>query len=103
MEAFDNICFFIGIISVGIGIYEFLTKKLVGRDTEKIPAEKCLRFLPYDVLTYILAGILMALLGQSARIPFLQKPFAVPVLVVLALLVIALNIYTANRILGRRR
>ena len=45
----------------------------------------------------------MALLGQSSRIPFLQKPFAVPALVVLAILIIGLNIYYANRILGRRR
>ena len=103
MEAFDNICFFIGIISVVIGIYEFLTKKLVGRDTANIPEEQCLRFLPYDALTYILTGILMAVLGQSSRIPFLQKPFAVPALVILAIAIIGLNIYYANRILGRRR
>ena len=103
MEAFDNICFFIGIISVVIGIYEFLTKKLVGRDTANIPEEQCLRFLPYDALTYILTGILMAVLGQSSRIPCLQKPFAVPALVILAIAIIGLNIYYANRILGRRR
>ena len=103
MEAFDNICFFIGILSVGIGIYELLTGKLAGRDISGIPAEKCRRFLPYDVATYILDGILMALLGQSSRIPFLQKPFAVPALVILAILIIGLNIYYANRILGRRR
>ena len=60
MEALDNICLITGVVSVGVGIYVFVTKKLVGRDTGKIPQDKIRKFLPYETATYILLGILLA-------------------------------------------
>ena len=48
MEALDNICLMTGVVSVGVGIYVFITKRLIGRDTAKIPQDKISKFLPYE-------------------------------------------------------
>ena len=57
MEALDNICLMTGVVSVGVGIYVFITKRLIGRDTAKIPQDKISKFLPYETATYILLGL----------------------------------------------
>ena len=103
MEAFDNICLLTGIVSAGIGIYEFFTKKLVGRDTANLKQEQILRFLPYDALTYLLTGILLALLGLGGRIEFFSRTPVVIAIVAVSTVIIGLNIHFANRILGKKK
>ena len=103
MEALDNICLITGVISVGVGIYICVTKKLVGRDTAKIPKERILKFLPYETATYILLGIFLALLGLGKQLPVFQKDAVIAILIALSVLIIGLNIHFANKILGRRR
>ena len=103
MEALDNICLVTGVVSVGIGIYIFVTKKLVGRDTAKIPQDKIMKFLPYETATYILLGIFLALMGLGKQLPFFQKGVVSGSLIVLSIVIIGLNIHFANKILGKRR
>ena len=103
MEAFDNICLMTGILSVGVGIYVCITKKLLGRDTGKATDEKIRQFLPYETATYILLGIFLALLVLGKQLPFFQNDFGIGVLIALSVLIIGLNIYFANKILGKRK
>ena len=103
MEAFDSICLLTGIASVGIGIYEFITKQLVGRGVVKATREQILRFLPYDAATYLLTGILLALLGLGGRIEFFAKTPVIIAIVILSIVIIGFNIRFANQILGRQK
>ena len=103
MEALDNICLITGVVSVGVGFYVFVTKKLVGRDTGKIPQDKIRKFLPYETATYILLGILLALMGLGRQFPFFQKDLVIAALIALSVVIIGLNIHFANKILGKRR
>ncbi len=103
MEALDNICLMTGVVSVGVGIYVFITKRLIGRDTAKIPQDKISKFLPYETATYILLGIFLALMGLGKQLPFFQKVAVIAVLIALSALIIGLNIHFANKILGKRR
>ncbi len=103
MEAFDQFCLIFGIMAVGIGLYELFTKQLVGRKLEGVPEKNIRAFLPYDVATYVIGGILLALLGLGDRAPFFQKPPVVTVTILLSLLVIGLNISFGRRFLGGRK
>ena len=105
MEMYDNFCTIIGIIAVVIGIYELFTKTLVGRDRDKdkITKEAAAKFLPYDVATYIITGVLMTLLGLNAKIPFMQSGAATAIAIALSLTIIVLNVYLSNKILGTRK
>lgn len=103
LEMYDSFCTIIGFVAIGIGVYELLTKKLVGRELEGISEDRIARFLPYDVATYIVAGVLMALLGLGSKIPFMQNGIAVAAAIVLSLATIAFNAHYANKILGKTR
>lgn len=102
MEILDNFCLLTGVLSIGVAGYEAWNRTLVGRDAGRLSADQIRKFLPYDVLTYLLCGILLALLGLGGRIPFFQKGAVTAVIILLSIVVIALNVYFANRILGKR-
>lgn len=102
MEILDNFCLLTGVLSIGVAGYEAWNRTLVGRDASRLSADQIRKFLPYDVLTYLLCGILLALLGLGGRIPFFQKGAVTAVIILLSIVVIALNVYFANRILGKR-
>lgn len=100
MEMFDNFCTVIGAVAIVIGIYEIFTKRLVGRKLEDVPKERQLKFLPYDVATYIVCGILMMLLGLNAYLPFMNNGIIIMVIIVLSIAIVGMNAYFGNKILG---
>ena len=103
MEMYDSFCTIIGLIAVGIGIYELVTKKLVGRDLDGISEDKIKKFLPYDVATYVIAGGLMALTGANAKFTFMQNTTVMVVSIALSLGAVAMNVYFGNKILGVKK
>ena len=100
MEFLDTYCAIIGVVAVGIGIYELITKKLVGRKVEKVPQEDILRFLPYDAATYILVGIMLALQGLNTYIPVMKSGIVVLITTVLTIVIIYFNWRFARKYLG---
>ena len=100
MEMFDNFCTVIGAVAIVIGIYEIITKRLVGRKLEDVPKERQLKFLPFDVATYIGCGILMMLLGLNAYLPFMNNGIIIMVVIVLSIAIVGMNAYFGNKILG---
>lgn len=101
MESFDTFSLIVGVIAVGIGFYELITHRLVGRDVSGIPQEKIRKFLPYDVLTYMIAGALLALMGAGRWLPFVKSTLFVCISIAGSLIVIVFNVIYANKILGR--
>jgi len=101
MESFDTFSLLVGLIAVGIGLYELATQRLIGRDVSEIPQEKIRKFLPYDVLTYVIAGGLLALMGAGRWFPFAKTGLFVAISIIGSLIVIVLNVIIANKILGR--
>lgn len=100
MEMFDSFCTIIGIVGIIIGLFELVTKKLVGRKLEGVSAEKQRKFLPYDVATYIVCGGLMTLLGLGEKLPFMTSGIAVIICIVASISMIAVNAHFGNKILG---
>ena len=100
MEFLDTYCSIIGVVAVGIGIYELITKKLVGRKVEKVSQEDILRFLPYDAATYILVGIMLALQGLNTYIPVMKSGVVVLITTVLTIAIIYFNWRFARKFLG---
>ena len=97
METFNSYCVIIGIGAIGVGLYVLFTKKLLGRNTGSASKETIQKFLPIEVATYIILGLLMALMGLPQYFPFVENPIVITVLVVLSLAVVAVNV-----ILGRK-
>ena len=96
MEFLDSYCTVIGLVAVGVGIYELVTKKLVGRKLEKVTQEDILHFLPYDAATYILVGLLLALQG----LPLMKNGIVVLITSVLTLVIIYFNWRLSRKYLG---
>lgn len=101
MEAFDSFSLIIGVIAVGIGFYELFNKTLIGRDLSGISEDKIRRFLPYDILTYLIAGGLLALMGAGRWFEFVKTTVFICISVGVSIVVIILNIIIANKILGK--
>ena len=102
-NVFDSFSLIIGIAAVGIGLYEFFTKKLLWRDNVELTEEKVKKFLPYDVATYIIAGALLALTGAGEYIPVMKESWAVFTAMGISFAAIAVNVIFSNRILGKPR
>ena len=100
MEFLDSYCAVIGLVAVGMGIYELITKKLVGRKVEKVPKEDILRFLPYDAATYIIIGLLLALQGLNQYFPLMGNGYVVLVTSVLTVVIIYFNWRLSRKFLG---
>lgn len=100
MEMMDSFSMVIGIIAVGIGIYELITKTLAGRDAYSPTKEQIRQFLPYDAATYIICGLLLALTGSGKYIPFVTNGYFVVASIVISLAVIIVNVRMTRRILG---
>ena len=101
METFDSFSLIIGVIGVGIGLYELVTRNIVGRDLSGISETQIRKFLPYDVLTYIIAGALLALMGAGRWFAFVKTTAFIMISIFGSLAVIALNFVVANKILGK--
>ncbi len=97
MDFFNSYCVIIGIIAVVIGVYMLITKKIIGRNTGSATKETIMKFLPIEVATYVIEGLLLILMGLPQYFPFMEKGAAVYVAIGAALLVIVANI-----ILGKK-
>ena len=100
MDPMDSYFVIIGIIAVGVGIYELITKKLVGRKLEGVKKENVRKFLPYDVATYIIDGVTMVLLGSGQYVPFMRTTVGIFAVIILSLAVLVGNWYFSKKILG---
>ena len=100
MDAMDSYFVIIGIIAVGVGIFELITKKLVGRKLEGVKKENIRKFLPYDVATYIIDGVPMVLLGSGNYIPFMRTGVGIFSVIILSLAVLVGNWYFGKKFLG---
>ena len=100
MEFLDSYCAVIGLVAVGMGIYELITKKLVGRKVEKASKEDILRFLPHDAATYIIIGILLTLQGLNSYFPVMSNGYVVLVTTVLTIVIIYFNWRLSRKYLG---
>ena len=103
MEMYDSFCTIIGLIAVGIGIYELVTKKLVGRDLDGVSQDKIQKFLPYDVVTYVIAGGLMALTGANSKFTFMQNTTVMVISIAISLGAVAMNVYFTKKYLGIKK
>lgn len=101
MDTFNTFSLLIGAAAIGVGIYEFITKKLLWRDGVKLTEEKIRKFLPYDVITYIVAGAMLALSGAGDFLPFMEKDVFMIGAMVISFAAIGINIYFSNKILGK--
>lgn len=101
MEMFDTFSLIIGIIAIGIAVYETVFGALVGRDVSEYKKENIKKFLPYDVVTYIVAGSMLGLMGAGKWFPWAKSSTFVIVSMVISLTAIVLNVVFANRILGK--
>ena len=100
MEMMDSFSLVIGILAVGIGFYELLTKSLVGRDAYRPKKEQVKKFLPYDAGTYIIAGALLAMTGAGDYFPFVRSGWFIISSIAVSLTVIILNVHFTRKILG---
>lgn len=101
MDSFDAISRLIGIAAVAVGIYELVTKKLVGRDLSAATEEGIRKFLPFDVLTYVGVGLLILFTSSSQWIPFAGNMWVNIASMVLSFALIALNVSKSTRLLGK--
>ena len=101
MRTMDSFSLIIGVIAVGVGLYELITKSLVGRDAYRLTPEKTKKFLPYDVATYIIAGIALAMTGAGDYFPFAKSGWFVILSIGISMAVIIMNVVFTNRILGK--
>lgn len=101
MDAFNSFSILLGVAAVGVGIYEWITGKLLWRDGVKLTEEKVKKFLPYDVVTYIVAGIMIALSGAGEYLPFMKKNGFLIGTMILSFAAIGANVYYSNKILGK--
>lgn len=97
MEAFNTYCTIIGIVAVGMGIYMLITKKLVGRNTGSASRETILKFLPIEVATYVLEGILLIVMGLPKYFPFAESTVGTYILIGISLAIVVVNV-----ILGKK-
>ena len=97
MDFFNSYCVIIGIVAVGIGIYMLITKKIIGRNTGSAKKETIMKFLPIEVATYVIEGLLLILMGLPQYFPFMENTVVVYVTIGAALLIIV-----ANVILGKK-
>ena len=97
MDFFNSYCVIIGIVAVGIGIYMLITKKIIGRNTGSAKKEIIMKFLPIEVATYVIEGLLLILMGLPQYFPFMENTVVVYVTICAALLIIVANI-----ILGKK-
>ena len=101
MDTFNSFSIIIGSVAIVVGIYELITGELMWREGVKLTKEKVKKFLPYDVATYIIAGIMLALSGMGKYFPFLDKPVFVIGSIVVSLIALGVNVYFSNKILGK--
>ena len=101
MEAFDTFCVLGGIAGIAVGIYEAFTRTILWRDLAGVKKKNILKFLPYDVATYIVIGIMLAFSGLGSRFPFLEKPVCIILEIVLSIATVCANVYFSNKYLGK--
>lgn len=101
MEAFDTFCILGGIAGAAVGIYEAFTKNILWRDLAGVKKKNMLKFLPYDVATYLIIGIMLAFSGLGSRFPFLEKPVCIIAEIVLSIATVCMNVYFSNKYLGK--
>lgn len=97
MEAFNTYCAIIGVVAVGMGIYMLFTKQLIGRSTGSANKETILKFLPIEVATYVLEGILLMMMGLPQYFPFAEKSPGSYILIAISLIIVVINV-----ILGKK-
>ena len=101
MDMFDSFSLIIGVVAVGIGLYELVTKTLLGRDCSVYKKEAIQKFLPYDIATYIVAGGLLGLMGAGKWFPWAKNTTFIIIGMIISLIAIVLNVVAANKILGK--
>lgn len=97
MDIFNSYCVIIGTGAVCAGIYMLITKKLIGRNTGSAKKETIMKFLPIEVVTYVVEGLLLVLIGLPQYFPFMEKDFAVYTAIGIALAVIAVNVVLGKK------
>ena len=97
MDMYNSYCVIIGVIAVGMGVYVLFTKKLVGRNTGSASKETIRKFLPIEVGTYIVEGLILMLMGMPQRFPFMDNTT-----VILLVIALAIAILVANVVLSRK-
>ena len=99
MDSFDVLFVLFGLAGIAAGIYELVTRKLVNRKVEGVSEKKIQAFLPWDALTYIGEGVLLALSGLNRYVPFLNTVWAVILGMVLVIGLLALNMKKSRELL----
>ena len=99
MELMDSYCAIVGIIAIGVGLYELFTKQLVGRKDLRASKAQILKFLPIDAATYIVDGALLTLMGMGNYFPFVAQSPVIIGIIIASLAVIALNVYFSRKML----
>ena len=97
MEAFNTYSVIIGVIALGMGINMLFTKKLMGRNTGSADRKTILKFLPIEVGTYALEGILLIVMGLPQYFPFAGRSPGSYILIGVSLAIIVVNV-----ILGKK-
>ena len=97
MEALNTYTVVIGVVAIGIGIYILFTKKLLGRSTGSADKKTILKFLPYEVATYISEGILLIVMGLPQVFPFAGTTAGTFILIGISLAIVVVNV-----ILGKK-
>ena len=97
MEAFNTYCALIGVIAIGMGIYMLFTKKLLGRNTGSADKKTILKFLPIEVATYVLEGILLIVMGLPQYFPFVENTTVVYIIIGVSLAIIAVNVVLGKK------
>ena len=101
MEAFDTFCVLGGIAGVAVGIYEAFAKTILWRDLQGVKKPNILKFLPYDVATYLIIGVMLAFSGLGSRFPFLERPVCIILEIVLSIATVCVNVHFSNKYLGK--
>lgn len=99
MELIDSYCAIFGIIAFGVGVYELITKKLVGRKDVHASKKQIRKFLPYDVATYMIDGALLTMMGLTKYFPFMGKGPVIIVTIIASIAVVAANVYFSKKYL----
>lgn len=97
MEAFNTYCALIGVVAIGMGVYMLFTKRLLGRNTGSADRKTILKFLPIEVSTYVLEGILLIVMGLPRYFPFADNTTAVFIMIGVSFAIIVVNV-----ILGKK-
>lgn len=97
MDTFNSYCVIIGVVAIVMGIYMLFTRKLIGRNTGSASKKTIMKFLPIEVGTYVLEGLLLIIMGMPQRFPFVNRSGVTLAIIGLSLAIIAVNV-----ILGKK-